>query len=402
MKASSQLIQGCIAPGFEEVRNEFRRNFSERGELGAACTVYYKGEKVVDLWGGYRDEKTKALWEENTLVPVFSTTKGVASMAVAYAHSNDLIDYDALVADYWPEFGQNGKEKVTVRQLLSHQAGLCAIDEPLDLEKMGDPERVAEAIAKQKPAWGPGAKHGYHSFSLGWYESELIRRVDPQKRTIGRYFHEEIAVPLELDFYIGLPRNFPRTRIATIKGYRPWQALFNLNKVPWAFLRGMFNPRSIAARTFANPAYLWGNFDNYNNPRFQAIEVPSANGIGEVRSIAKAYSEFATGGNTLGLRADTLNALRQPATPPCDGLLDQVLGLDTVYSMGYLKPNPSYSFGSSEKAFGTPGAGGSFGFADPGLQVGFAYAPNKIGFYLWNDPREEALREATYRCLKKL
>jgi len=121
-----------------------------------------------------------------------------------------------------------------------------------------------------------------------------------------------------------------------------------------------------------------------------------------VRSIARAYSEFATGGNTLGLRADTLNALQQPATPPCDGLLDQALGLDTVYSMGYLKPIPDYPFGNSDKAFGTPGVGGSLGFADPDLQVGFAYAPNKSGFYLWNDPREEALREATYRCLKKL
>ena len=163
MTANSQLINGCVAPGFEEVKNEFKRNFSKRGELGAACTVYYRGEKVVDLWGGYRDEKTKVLWEENTLVPVFSTTKGLASMTVAHAHSNGLIDYDALVVDYWPEFGQNGKEKVTVRQLLSHQAGLCVIDEPLDLENMGDPEWMAEALAKQKPAWEPGAKHGYHS-----------------------------------------------------------------------------------------------------------------------------------------------------------------------------------------------------------------------------------------------
>jgi len=401
MTANSQLINGCVAPGFEEVKNEFKCNFSKRGELGAACTVYYKGEKVVDLWGGYRNEKTKALWEENTLVPVFSTTKGLASMAVAHAHSNGLIDYDALVVDYWPEFGQNGKEKVTVRQLLSHQAGLCVIDEPLDLENMGDPEWMAEALGKQKPAWEPGAKHGYHSFSLGCFESELIRRIDPEKRTIGRYFHEEIAVPLELDFYIGLPEDIPLTRIATIKGIRPWQLLFNLNKMPWPFLKAMFNSRTITARTFANPAVIQ-DYKSYNDPRFLALELPTANGVGEVRSIARAYSEFATGGKILGLHADTLNALQQPATPPRDGLLDQALCVDTLYSMGYLKPNPSYSFGSSEKAFGTPGAGGSFGFADPDLQVGFAYAPNKFGFYLWNDPREEALREATYRCLKKL
>lgn len=399
MSDSSQFIHGRVASGFEEVRREFERNFSERGELGAACAVYFQGELVVDLWGGYRDEKTKAPWEEDTLVLVFSTTKGMASMAVAHAHSNGLIDYEALVVDYWPEFSQNGKENVTVRQLLSHQAGLCAIDEPLDLETMGDPDKMAAAIAKQKPAWEPGAKHGYHGISLGWYESELIRRVDPQKRTIGRYFHDEIATPLELEFFIGLPGDIPRSRIATIKGYRPWQLLFNLNKMPWTFVKGFLNPRSIAARTFANPAYL-REINNYNEPRLQAIELPAANGIGDARSIAKAYSEFATGGKMLGLHLDTLNALQQPATPPRDGLFDQVLGIDTLFSLGYIKPMPTYPFGSSEKAFGTPGAGGSFGFADPELQVGFAYVMNKSGFYLMNDPREEALREATYRCLQ--
>lgn len=401
MTASTNSVNGRVASGFEEVRDEFKRNFAERGELGAACAVYYKGELVVDLWGGIRDEGSGAYWEEDTLVPVFSTTKGLASMAVAHAHSRGLIDHDALVVDYWPEFGQNGKEKVTVRQLLSHQAGLCAIDEPLDLEIMGDADRLAEAVAKQEPAWEPGAKHGYHSFSLGCFESELIRRADPQKRSIGRYFHDEIAAPLGLDFYIGLPSSIPQSRIATFKSFPRWQAIFALGKMPWGLLKGMFNPRSITARTFANPAIIQ-DIKSYSSRAFLAIEVPTANGTGDIRSIARAYGEFATGGKTLGLRPDALQALQQPTSPPKDGLLDQVLRVDTSYSMGYLKPVPSLSFGSSDKAFGTPGAGGSFGFADPDLQVGFAYAPNKFGMYLWNDPREAALREATYRCLKQL
>jgi len=400
MKNDSQLIHGDVAAGFEEVQQEFVRNFSERGELGAACAVYHKGEKVVDLWGGIRDHKTNAPWEEDTMVVVFSTTKGLSSMAVAHAHSRSLFDYDATVASYWPEFAENGKENITVRQLLSHQAGLCAIDEPLDLEKLSDPDIVAMAIAKQKPAWDPGSKQGYHGISLGWYESELIRRVDPQKRTIGQYFHDEIAIPLDIQFYIGLPNDIPRSRIATIKGWQQWQLIFNLNKMPWPFVKGFLNPRSITARTFANPKVL-GVINRYNDPQMQSIELPASNGIGEVRSIAKAYSEFALGGPTLNLSQDTLVALHQPASPPSGGLTDEVLGITTSYSLGYWKPFPDFQFGSSNNAFGTPGAGGSFAFADPDLQMGFAYAMNKSGFYLWDDPREVALREATYRCLAR-
>lgn len=401
MTSTAQAVHGHVAEGFADVQRAFAENFTQRGELGAACAVYYKGEKVVDLWGGIRDEATQAPWEEDTLVPAFSTTKGVASMAVAHANSQGFLDYDALVVDYWPEFGQNGKEKVTVRQLISHQAGLCAIDEPLDLEIMADPDKMAAAIAKQVPAWEPGTMHGYHGISLGWYEGELIRRVDPKKRTIGQYFHDEIATPLALDFYIGLPNDMPRDRIATIKGYPPWKLLFNLRKMPWPFVKGFLNPKAIAFRTFANPAIL-REINTYNDPKLQAIELPAANGIGDARSVAKAYSEFATGGQTLGLRSETLTALQQPATPPSESSIDQVLGIPTAFSLGYLKPLPAYPFGSSDKAFGTPGAGGSFGFADPDKQVGFAYLMNKSDFYIWNDPREAALREATYRCLAKL
>jgi len=322
-------------------------------------------------------------------------------MAMAHAHSQGLFDYDTAVTVYWPEFVQNGKENVTVRQLLSHQAGLCAIDEPLDLDKLSDPDVVASAIARQKPAWEPGTKHGYHGISLGWYESELLRRVDPQKRTIGCYFRNEIAGPLELNFYIGLPSDVPRSRIATIDGWPPWKLLLNLNKMSWAFVKGFLTPGSITARTFANPKVL-GQLNNYNDPRLQAIEIPAANGIGDARSIAKAYSEFAMGGQRLGIKPETMTALKEAAVPPRDGCLDLVLRMNTAFSLGYLKPFPDLPFGSSENAFGTPGAGGSFGFADPDAQVGFAYVMNKSGFYLLNDPREEAVREATYRCLARM
>ncbi len=319
-------------------------------------------------------------------------------MGVAVAHSRGLFDYNERVATYWPEFAHAGKEHVTVRQLLSHQAGVCAINEPLDLEKLSDPDRVAAALARQKPAWEPGTRHGYHGISLGWYESELVRRVYPKHRSIGQYFQDEVAKPLGLAFYIGLPQNFPQAGLARIAAYKKWQLLFNMDKMPRPFVLGFLNPRSLTYRTFANPKLI-GEPAGYNGPRVQRLELPASNGIGQVRDMAKAYSEFATGGQRLGLREETLNALKQPATPPRDGPLDMVMGVETTFSLGYAKPLPAFRFGMGDEAFGTPGAGGAFCFADPAAHIGFAYAMNKTGFYLWDDPREKHLREAVYQCL---
>ena len=204
-----------------------------------------------------------------------------------------------VVLAYWPEFAEGGKEDVTVRQLFSHQAGLCAIDEPMDLDLLADADRVAAAIAKQTPAWEPGTRHGYHGVSLGWYESELVRRVDPQHRTIGQFFADEVAGPLGLEFYIGLSDDIPDDRIAVMQGqwYRA-KMLGNLSKLPRAFVKGFLNSKSITARTFANPKVV-GMPVKYNDREMRRIELPASNGIGQVRSIAKAYGEFATGGAKL-------------------------------------------------------------------------------------------------------
>ncbi len=206
------MIDGWVAPGFEPVGDEFARNLSERGELGAACAAYHRGRPVVDLWGGVRDPRTGARWQEDTVVLVYSTSKGLAAMTLALAHSRGWLDYDERMAAYWPQFGANGKERVTVRQLLAHQAGLPVIDEPLDARRLADFDGLAELAARQRPAWEPGTRHGYHGVSLGWYEGELIRRVDPQHRTLGRFFAEEIARPLGLEFYFGLPSEVPPER----------------------------------------------------------------------------------------------------------------------------------------------------------------------------------------------
>ncbi len=326
-------IHGSVAPGFEEVEDQFKKNFSERGELGAACAVYCKGRKVVDLWGGVRDASSGLPWEEDTLVLVFSTTKGMAAMAVAVAHSQGLFDLDEPVASYWPEFAEQGKEHITVRQLLSHQAGLCAIEEPLSIGDLASLDALADILARQKPHWEPGTRHGYHGITLGWYEGELIRRVDPNHRTLGQFFHDEIAKPLDLEFYIGTPSDVPESRIAVIKDFPAFQMLLHLNKMPWRFVLAVLNPWSLTARSFANPKMRRPS--DWGSEPLRSIEIPAANGIGLARSIAEAYGAFACGGGELGLREDTLDALTTPATPPSEGSFDQVLRVNTSFSFGY-------------------------------------------------------------------
>jgi CubicO group peptidase (beta-lactamase class C family) len=391
------LLQGEVSPGFEEVASEFEKNFAQREEVGAACAVYHEGRKVVDLWGGYRDREALAPWERDTLVLVFSATKGISALTVALAHSRGLIAYDEKVATYWPEFAQNGKENVTVRQLLGHQAGLCAIDEPLNPQVLADLDAVASILARQRPAWEPSTRHGYHHLSLGLYEGELIRRTDPQHRSLGRFFQDEIATPLGLEFYIGLPSEVTHSKVATIEGFTALQMLLHMNTMPAGMVLGYMNPRSLTRRTFGNPKLR--SPSDFNRPEYRRVELPAGNGIGQVRSMAKAYGVFAAGNHELGIDEDTLKALTAPPTPPSLGSRDEVLKTDMSYSLGFNRPSKAFRFGSSGKPFGTIGAGGSFGFADPQAQVGFAYAPNKMGFHLWDDPREKALRDAVYRCL---
>jgi CubicO group peptidase (beta-lactamase class C family) len=387
-----------VAPGFKAVRVEFRRNLVERGEVGAACAAYYRGGLVVDLWGGYRDAGCKAPWEEDTLVLVFSATKGMAALTLAVAHARGWLDYDERVAAYWPEFGQSGKEHVTVRQLLGHQAGLCVIDEDLDLETLADPEALAAALARQKPAWPPGTCQGYHALSLGWYEGALLRCIDPQHRTLGQFFQDEIARPLKLEFYIGLPAEVPFSRVAKPKPF-DLSSLRRLDAVSRRLFKAACNPRSLTFRAFANPKPSLKNLRAVRDQSFFALENPAFTGIGQVRALARAYSAVATGGQGLGLGQETLAALTAPPDLPANGCRDRVLHTEMRFSLGFLRPFEGYRFGSSDRALGVPGAGGAFAFADPDAQVGFAYAPNKLGPRLLGDPREVALREALYGCL---
>jgi CubicO group peptidase (beta-lactamase class C family) len=391
------LIHGQVAPGFEEVQREFERNFAERGELGAACAAYVRGEKVVDLWGGVRDARGGEPWEEDTIVLVYSTSKGLAAMTLALAHSRGWLDYDERVAAYWPDFAQAGKGEVTVRQLLAHEAGLPVVDELLDAPLLADFDRLAAAIARQAPRWKPGTRHGYHGVSLGWYEGELVRRIDPQKRTLGRFFAEEIAAPLGLEIYIGAPEDLPRERLARIERVPAWRALPQTRDLPTGMALAMLNPRSLSFRTFANPRLR--RPADLDRAEYRRVEFPAGGGIGGARDIARAYAAFVAEPPELGLTRATLDELTRFPPRPLHGWHDEVLKVDTAFSLGFARPLGEFRFGSSQRAFGHPGAGGSFAFADPDRGVAFAYVMNRMGFRLNDDPREKALRDALYRCL---
>jgi CubicO group peptidase (beta-lactamase class C family) len=392
--SAPHTIGGEVACGFEAVREAFVENFRSRRELGGAVCAYVRGEKVVDLWGGVRNKATREPWEEDTMVIVHSTTKGLSAMTLAVAHSRGWLDYEERVSRYWPEFAQQGKERVTVRQLLAHQAGLYALDVPMDRALVADLDRLAAVLARQKPAWPPGTRQGYHAVTLGFYEGELLRRVDPQHRTLGQFFDDEIGGPLGLDAYIRLPEDIPNDRLATLARPRMRDMLFGF---PPRLLLEIVNRRSKIVRA------LRGSELPLDTERVYArnLEIPAGGGVGTARAIARAYSAFATGGAELKLRPETLDLLAAPAVRPAYGFFDECMKGEVEFSLGFMKPNAAWPFGSPA-AFGTPGAGGSLGFADPTTAVGYAYVTSQSGTSLTGDPREVALRNALHEAVAAL
>lgn len=387
--AASPPIRGQVSRGFETVRQAFADNFARRHELGGACCAYHLGEKVVDLWGGVRNKQTGEAWEQDTMVVVHSATKGLAAMTLAVAHSRGWLDYEERVSAYWPEFAQHGKERITVRQLLAHQGGLFAIDEPVDRRIVADLDQLAIVLARQKPVWEPGTRQAYHALTLGFYEGELLRRIDPQHRSLGQFFQDEIASPLGLDLYLRLPKTIPNSRLATIA---PPGRLEMLLGFPPRFALEAMNPRSNIYRALViNPgtSVYFDEHDVYA----RNLEVPSGNAVGTAHAIARAYGVFATGGRELGLRKETLDLLAAPAIPPTRGFYDECLKGEVQFSLGFMKPSPSWPFGSAS-SFGSPGSGGALGFADPSAGIGYAYVTSQMGTTLTGDPRDVALRDA--------
>ncbi len=387
--SGSSNVHGHVSPGFEAVREAFEENFAKRHELGGACCAYHRGAKVVDLWGGIRNGQAAEPWEQDTMVIVHSATKGLAAMAMALAHSRGWLDYEERVCTYWPEFARQGKERITVRQLLAHQAGLFALDAPVDRALVCDLDRLAEVMASQKPAWAPGERQAYHAITLGFYEGEILRRIDPRHRTLGRFFQDEIATPLGIDVYIRLPETIADSRLATLTRAGFLDIAFGF---PLHFALDAFNPRSNIARALRGSELPTDEHCVYA----RNLEVPSGGGVGTARAIARAYAVFAHGGEELGLRRETLELLAAPAVPSAHGFHDECMKADGVqFSLGFMKSCPGFPFGGP-RSYGGPGAGGSLGFADPDADIGYAYVTNRMGTALNGDPRDVALRDALY------
>jgi CubicO group peptidase (beta-lactamase class C family) len=318
-------------------------------------------------------------------------------MTLAVAHSRGWLDYEERVCAYWPEFAQQGKERITVRQLLAHQAGLFAFDEPVDRAIVADLDRLAVVLARQKPAWEPGTRQAYHALTLGFYEGELLRRVDPRHRSLGRFFQDEIATPLEQELYIRLPETLPNARLATMSP--PGMLKLLLGFPPRFTLEVMNRHSNIYRALVVNP----GDAVYRDEERIYArnLEVPSGGGVGTARGLACAYGVFANGGRELGLKKATLDLLAAPAVPPTRGFYDECMkGVGVEFSLGFMKPTRVWPFGSA-RSFGSPGSGGSLGFADPEAGIGYGYVTSQMGTTLTGDPRDVALRDALYSALSK-
>lgn len=377
-------VRGFVSAGFEPVRDAFAANFEHRGEVGAACCVHLHGRPVVDVWGGVTAPGGTEPYTGDTLQMVMSTTKGVVAMAAHMLAQEGRLDFDAPVAQYWPEFAAEGKANIPVRWLLSHRAGLAAIDRPLTLEQVYAWDPVVDALAAQRPLWEPGSAHGYHVGTYGWLVGEVIKRVTGM--SIGTFVAERIARPLGAEFWIGLP-NTQNARVATMSPPPPPSG------PPDIFAARLMDPTTLLHRAFANPMLLPSMF---NDPAFWAAEIPAANGIGTARGLSRLYA--ACIGEVDGVRllnADTL----QRATEMQSAGEDLVLGYETRYATGFQLSFPFRPM-AGEGSFGHYGMGGSVGFAHPELGFSFAYVMNQMLSSGGVDPRSAALVEALVGCLR--
>lgn len=383
-------IHGYCDPEFSLVKEVFAEHFEAGKELGAGVAVTLDGRSVVDLWGGYADSERTRAWEKDTLVNVYSTTKGITATCVHRLVDQGLLDLDRKASHYWPEFGHSGKEEIKVRLLLGHQAGLPAIDKPLPPEAIFDWDTMTRALAQQAPLWQPGTKHGYHARTYGWLLGEIVRRITG--KSLGTYFCHELAGPLGLDFHIGLPDEH-HERVAFITdvpppplGVRP-----NLAEIMRT------QPESLTARAFLNPpSHRIPNAAN--TAQWRRAEIPASNGHGTARSIARLYGALACGGTIDGITVLSKEGIERARTEQSRGP-DEVLIVETRFGLGFMMPVPGATMGPNERAFGHPGMGGSLGFADPEARVGFGYVMNLTGSSILINERPTALIEALYESL---
>ena len=391
---SGQLLQR-LKPLFQE-------NFEKFGELGAAVSVWQNGKPIVDLYGGFRDAHRENPWTSDTLVLVWSATKGIGSACVLHVLQEHNINLDRRVAEFWPEFSQGSKERITLAQLLSHQAGLCALDQRVDVL---DYDAVIRALEEQRPLWPPGTAHGYHARTFGFLLDELVRRI--AGKPLSEYWQEKFARPLNLDFWIGLPKK-QNSRMATIYAARSGKP-----PEPKQFYADLVRPGTLARKTFTSP-YGLNAINQMNSVEIRQQPIVSFGGIGSASALAKFYSMLANGGKADGQTFFSGETLERMKTTLSDGV-DRVFQMPTVFSAGFMKdptklqgtavsspPNSEGRignrssvvtprlFGPSRTSFGHPGAGGSHAFADPENNIAFAYVMNQMEQSLL--PNEKSLR----------
>lgn len=394
--SAAPSIHGDVAAGFGPVADAFRRNFTERAEIGAAVAVYDGDTPVVDLWAGHRDRARVQAWERDTIVPVFSSSKGMSAFTIAVAVSRGLLDYEDAVAKHWPEFAAGGKQDVTVRQLIDHQAGLSQLDRIVKLGELVDQDSLAVILAEQKPVWAPGTRHGYHALTYGLYQNELLRRVDPAGRGVGRFFAEEIARPLDADLFIGYPESEPMERVAVLSATKGLDILRYERDLPLRIGLEVYAKRGLSYGALTNPRP--GAPARAARAEFLRVEWPGMNGVGNARALARVYGAAAGRTGALPLSEQVLDRLALAETADDVPAQDLVLHTKSRYHLGFRKSRGSFRFGSDKRAYGTTGLGGSFGFADPATGLGFGYTMNRLGMAILDDVRSRKLRDAVMRC----
>ncbi len=385
-----KAVHGAWAPGFEGVSAAFARNFAE-GEVGAACCVYWNGEPVVDVWGGLADRDAGRPWQRDTAALVFSSTKGVTAALIHLLAQRDQIELDAPVARYWPEFAANSKQSITVRHVLTHRAGVPAVDGTLTLDDVFAWYPVCAAIAAQKPVWLPGTQHGYHARTFGWILGEVARRVTGA--TLGQLLAKEAAEPLGLELWIGLPEAI-EPRVAT-----NYTAPEPTDPQQRALRARFMGPDTLLGRALEGPSGVLPYGPIWNTRALHAAELPSSNGIATARGLARFYASLI--GDVDGVhRLLSPQVVAAAAASQVQGP-DKVILMPTHFASGFALP-PMLSADAPDTAFGHPGAGGSLGFADPVSGLAFGHVMNQMQLGLAGDPRAERLVSAAYASLAAL
>lgn len=386
-------VRGSVAAGWEPVRAAFAANLASGDEVGCGVAAYHRGRKVVDLWGGHFDVDRTRAYDEDTLQLVFSTTKGITAIAVAMCVERGLLSYEEKVSTYWPEFAQAGKGSATVAQLLSHQCGLYTVDGEISLAEALDWSTVTQRLAATAPRWEIGTKHGYHALTYGWLAGELVRRVDPAGRSVGRFVQDEIVSKVGGELWIGLPES-QESRVSPMIGSLAGDDS-DVDPAVKAMMEQFMGPNSPGGQALSlNGAF--GVDGAFNRRDVHAAEIPAANAITNARTLARIYA--ATIGEIDGVRLlqpDTVERVRTTVTPA--GEPDACLIMPTTFGMGFMTHGMFTPY-AGPGSFGHPGAGGSVAFAHPERGLAMAYVMNQMATNLANDRRAQSLTDAAAAC----